>query len=345
MKHRLVRSRAPLRLGLAGGGTDVSPYADLFGGVILNASIDRFAHVTVERLAGEQLEFVAADQGVVWRGSTSAPAPDDERVRLHAGVYRRFVRDFNNNAPIALRLSSAADSPPGSGLGTSSSLVVAMCEALRHLLDVPFGPYELAHLAFEIERVDLQLAGGRQDQYAAAFGGFNFMEFNKNDSVIINPLRVDRRIVNELEGSLVTYFTGVSRASAAIIEEQVRNVDAGASASIEAMHELKKGAHEMKEALLRGHIDQVAALLERGWQAKKQTAANISSAAIDEIYRAAKAAGALGGKVSGAGGGGFMMFICDPPRRPEVLNALRAFGGNASPCHFSDRGAESWRIA
>lgn len=345
MKHRLVRSRAPLRLGLAGGGTDVSPYADVYGGIILNASIDRYAHVTVERLAADQIEFVAADQGVVWRGTTAAPWPDDERVRLHAGVYRRFIRDFNAGEPLPLRLSSAADSPAGSGLGTSSSLVVAMCEAMRHLLDVPLGPYELAHLAFEIERIDLGLAGGRQDQYAAAFGGFNFMEFNKDDRVIINPLRIDRRILNELEASLVTYFTGVSRASASIIEEQVRNVDAGATASIEAMHALKQGAHEMKEALLRGRCDKVAAILERGWQAKKQTASGISSKTIDEVYEAAKAAGALGGKVSGAGGGGFMMFICDPPRRPEVLAVLRTFGGDASPCHFSERGAESWRIA
>lgn len=345
VNHRVVRARAPLRLGLAGGGTDVSPYTDLYGGIVLNAAIDRYAHVTIERLDGPYTEFVAADQGVSWRGAPDADPTLPDALALHAGVYRRFIREFRDGTDLPLRISTAADSPPGSGLGTSSSLVVALCEAMRHLLDIPLGTYELAHLAFEIERVELKLAGGRQDQYAAAFGGFNFMEFFKDDKVVINPLRVDRRVVNELEGSLVTYFTGVSRQSASIIAEQVRNVDSGSAPSIEAMHQLKHDAVEMKEALLRGRIDRVAELLEHSWQAKKRTAANISSTSIEAAYAAAREAGALGGKVSGAGGGGFMMFLCDPPKRPAVLAALRNLGGSASPCHFSPRGAESWRIA
>jgi D-glycero-alpha-D-manno-heptose-7-phosphate kinase len=344
MKHTLVRSRAPLRLGLAGGGTDVSPYCDEHGGYVLNATIDRYAYVTLERIDGDEVEFVAADQDFRWRGPAQDPQPDDPRVALHAGVYRRFVRDFGGGRCVALRMISSADGPPGSGLGTSSAIVVAMAEAFRFLFDLPLGAYEVAHLAFEIERLDLALNGGRQDQYAAAFGGFNFMEFHRDDRVIINPLRVDRRVQNEIEASLVTYFTGVSRASASIIGEQTRNMQAGAPKSIEALHKLRRSAVEMKEAILRCRVADVAHLLEQSWIAKKQTAAGVSSDAIDHAYDIAKAAGAMGGKVSGAGGGGFMMFLCDPARRPDVVRALNALGGAASVCQFSERGAEAWRV-
>jgi D-glycero-alpha-D-manno-heptose-7-phosphate kinase len=344
MQHTLIRARAPLRLGLGGGGTDVAPYCDEHGGIVLNATINRYAHVTIERLDGDVVELIAADQKVSWRGGASDALPLVGPLRLLAGVYRRFSEDYRGGQRVGLRITTHADSPPGSGLGTSSALVVAMVEAMRFALDLPLDVYDIARLAYRIERSDLNLNGGKQDQYAAAFGGVNYMEFHAGDRVLINPLRIDRRTLAELESSMVIHFTGVSRESAAIIDEQSKNMREGSASSLAALHQLKDDAQEMKEALLLGRIDRLAELLNRSWDAKKRTAGGISSAAIEETYERAMRAGAIGGKVSGAGGGGFMMFICDPARRPELLSALRESGGDSGACHFSSRGAEAWRI-
>lgn len=240
------------------------------------------------------------------------------------------------------RLTSFVDAPPGSGLGSSSALVVALVEAFAARLAAPLGPYDIAHLAFEVERIDLGLAGGKQDQYAATFGGANFIEFLPGDRVIVNPLRVSPAMLNELETSMVICFTGVSRASETIIAEQQRNMALADGAALENLHRLKRDAIEMKLALLRGEIEHMAEILNRSWRAKKGTAAGISTGVIDRLLADAFAAGAIGGKVSGAGGGGFMMFFVPPARRMAVLRALRAGGAQAGGVHFTQGGAESW---
>lgn len=209
-------------------------------------------------------------------------------------------------------------------------------------LAAPLGPYDIAHLAFEVERIDLGLAGGKQDQYAATFGGANFIEFLPGDRVIVNPLRVSPAMLNELETSMVICFTGVSRASETIIAEQQRNMALADGAALENLHRLKRDAIEMKLALLRGEIEHMAEILNRSWRAKKGTAAGISTGVIDRLLADAFAAGAIGGKVSGAGGGGFMMFFVPPARRMAVLRALRAGGAQAGGVHFTQGGAESW---
>ena len=166
------------------------------------------------------------------------------------------------------------------------------------------------------------MAGGKQDQYAATFGGFNYMEFFRDDKVIVNPLRIDEAYVNELESRLLLFYTSQSRLSASIIEEQQRNVQSNNRSSIEAMHVIKQQAAEMKEAMLTGRIDRIGHLLHEGFVYKKKMAEGISNSWIDEIYEAAMEAGAEGGKVLGAGGGGFMMFFCPDARRGQVYNAL-----------------------
>ena len=200
----------------------------------------------------------------------------------------------------------------------------------------------MAHLAFEIERIDLALAGGRQDQYAATFGGVNFIEFHANDRVIVNPLRVPHAVLNELEISLITCFSGVTRRSDEIIAEQQRRMVTSADPAIEGLHQLKRDAVEMKQALLRGEIRQMATLLNHSWEAKKRTAGGISTDTIEQLYQCAFAEGAIGGKISGAGGGGFMMFIVPPERRIAVIRGLNALGGTAGGVHFTQTGAESW---
>lgn len=338
----IVRARAPLRLGLAGGGTDVAPYCDLHGGAIMNATIDRYAYATVD-ISGSDLELDAQDQGVRARCRPGDAEHVDPRLKLLAGAYLRISREFLGGERPPVRIRTFSDAPPGSGLGSSSTLVVALVTALAEYFSLPLGEYEAAHLAYAIEREDLKLAGGKQDQYAAAFGGFNFMEFHDGDRVIVNPLRMKDWLVAELEASLVLYFTGVSRESARIIDEQARNAATGNQRSVEAMHELKLEAVQMKECLLRCDLPAFARTFQRGWEAKKRMASSITNPTIDAAERVAVANGAVATKVSGAGGGGFMMFVCDPSDRVRLCASLREHGGSLLDFHFNPHGATAWR--
>ena len=337
-----VRARAPLRLGLAGGGTDVSPFSNEYGGLVLNVTIGKYAHVTIAPREDGQVELLAADRELRWNGPASETLPLVKGLELHTGVYNRIISEFRGKEPLSLSITTHSEAPPGSGLGSSSTLVVAMVEAFSEYLALPLGDYDIAHLAYEIERVDLGLAGGKQDQYAAAFGGLNFMEFY-GDRVIVNPLRIKQENLAELESSMVLFFTGVSRESANIINEQVQNVKTGNEISVQAMLDLKAEAVHMKEAILKGDFDALAIAMQRSWEAKKRMANQISNERINQIYDAAVKEGVRAGKVTGAGGGGFMMFIVDPVKRPRVLRCLEQFAGSISTCTFVERGAHSWR--
>jgi D-glycero-alpha-D-manno-heptose-7-phosphate kinase len=268
----------------------------------------------------------------------------DGPLKLLKGVYARICGEFLGGEPRPLKVQTFSDAPPGSGLGSSSTMVVALVQAFAEYFALPLGEYEVAHLAYDIERKDLGLAGGKQDQYAAAFGGFNFMEFYKDDRVIVNPLRIKDWVWSELEASLVLYFTGISRASADIIDQQSRNVVEGNRSSIDAMHSLKQEALQMKECVLRGDLRGLARTLQAGWEAKKSMASSISNPVIEQVERVAFANGAHAAKVSGAGGGGFMMFMCSPDKRIGLTRALAEQGGRLLDFHFTQQGATSWRI-
>lgn len=344
-ERMLVRSRAPLRLGFAGGGTDVSPYCDRFGGAVLNATIDLYAYCTIESSADRRIHFIAADMDESVSHDLAPLIPIETPLMLHRGVYNRIVRQYNNGEPLPITVRTFCDAPPGSGLGSSSTLVVSMVQAYAELLNLPLGEYGVARLAYDIERSDLNLHGGRQDQFAATFGGFNFMEFNGNDHTLVNPLRVKSWIISELESSLLLYYTGRSRESAAIINEQSRNVETRNQQAINAMHRVKQEAFRMKECLLLGDIKGLAAVMDLAWTAKKEMATSISNKRIEHVYEVAVAAGAQGGKVSGAGGGGFMMFLVDMTNKVKVVKALSALNeGEVIGCHFSANGAESWKL-
>ncbi len=339
-----IRARAPLRLGLAGGGTDVSPYCDVHGGYILNATLDRYAYAVIRVLDGPFVRFVATDQQSESQFPYTEPLLLDGKLDLHKAVYKEIIDNFNEGKPIPLELSTFCDAPPGSGLGSSSTLVVAMIRAFVELLNLPLDDYSIARLAFKIERINCGLQGGRQDQYSATFGGFNFMEFYEKERTIINPLRVKNWIICELEASLVLYYTGVSRESATIIADQSNNVTIGAVDAIEAMHGIKQEALFMKESLLRGDFTGIVESMRQGWASKKRSARTVSNPHIDEIYDAAIDSGALAGKVSGAGGGGFMLFFVPTEGRMDVIRSLEKFDGQVRNCHFTKNGSQAWRI-
>jgi D-glycero-alpha-D-manno-heptose-7-phosphate kinase len=337
----IIRSKSPLRIGLAGGGTDVSPYSEQFGGAILNATISLYSYATIEPTNDNKIVLHAIDRKERYEFDSVMQLPVDGKLDLLKGIYNRVVKDYTNK-PLSFRLSTYVDAPAGSGLGTSSSLVVAILNAFSEWLNIPLGEYELAHLAFEIERKDLGQAGGKQDQYAAAFGGFNFMEFYGDDKVIVNPLRIKEYYLDEMQYCMLLYYTGTSRLSSKIIEMQAGNVSQKKEKSIEAMHRLKDQAVMMKEAILRGNLGQIGEILNYGWQFKKQTADGISNPMIDEIYETALKCGATGGKISGAGGGGFMFFYCPGFSRYEVIERLHQFGGEFRRFQFTKQGATAW---
>ncbi len=338
----IIRSKAPLRLGLAGGGTDVSPYSDTFGGAILNACIGMYAYATIKPTQKNEVVFHAIDKKERFVYEAKSELPMDGNLDLLKGIYNRIVKDFNGGKPLSFELTTFVDAPPGSGLGSSSTLVVAVIGAFVEWLKLPLGEYDIAHLAYSIEREDLKMAGGKQDQYAATFGGVNFMEFSANDKVIVNPLRIKQRHLNELENNLILFFTETSRLSSDIIEKQRANVQNNNQQSIDAMHSLKEQAQMMKEALLKGEINRIGEILHYGWLHKKNMAEGISNAHIDKFYDTAISAGATGGKISGAGGGGFMIFYAPENNKYAVIEALEKLGGKVMRYTFTTVGLTSW---
>jgi D-glycero-alpha-D-manno-heptose-7-phosphate kinase len=339
----IIRSKAPLRIGLAGGGTDVSPYSDIYGGAILNATISLYAYASIKPREDGKIRINAIDRNEILEMESREELPVDGNLDLVKGVYNRIVKDFVKR-PISFEINTYVDAPPGSGLGSSSTLVVAILGAFVEWLKLPLGEYDIAHLAYSIEREDLKMAGGKQDQYAATFGGVNYMEFYDNNKVIVNPLRIKTEYLSELEHNLVLFYTQTSRLSSKIIQEQTDNVYAKKSSSIDAMHHLKKQSILMKEAVLKGEIDRIGEILHDGWMHKKQMAAGISNASIDALYETALQNGATGGKISGAGGGGFMIFYAPYIHKYALIKKLSALGGTVMNYTLTSEGLKTWTV-
>ncbi|MCC7400875.1 MAG: dehydrogenase [Chitinophagaceae bacterium] len=340
----IYRSKAPLRIGLAGGGTDVSPYSDLYGGAILNATVSLYANATIEPLEENVIILEAIDRDETEQYKWDTHLPVNGKLDLLKGVYNRIQKDYGITGIKGFRLSTYADAPAGSGLGTSSTVVVAIIGAFTEMLKLPLGEYDIAQYAYDIERKDLQLAGGKQDQYAATFGGVNFMEFYAGDKVIVNPLRIRQKYLFELENNLLLYFTSTSRESAEIIKKQSKNVTEKKGRPIEAMHQLKLQAQMMKEALLKGKLNDFGDILDFGFRQKKEMAEGISNSLMEEIYETAKKAGATGGKITGAGGGGFMIFYCPGTTKYQVIKSLEKFGGQHKDYRFVEHGLTTWTM-
>ncbi len=338
----IIRSKAPLRLGLAGGGTDVSPYSDLYGGGILNATINLYAYATIEPTNDGKISFETADGSNRKTFDTNSEIKPEGIFDIHVGIYNKIRREYNNKE-LSFKLITSIDAPQQSGLGTSSTLAVAILGAFVEWLKLPLGEYDIAQMAYEIERIDLGMAGGKQDQYSATFGGINFMEFYK-DKVIVNPLRIKESYLDELAHNLVLYYTDTSRLSSQIIQKQQQNVKDEDKNAIEAMHQLKNQAVMMKEALLKGNLDEIGKILDFGWKFKKQMASGITNPSLDKIYDCALENGATGGKISGAGGGGYMFFYCPNNTRYQVIESLKKFGGYTERYEFTNQGLVTWTL-
>lgn len=342
---KIYRAKAPLRLSFAGGGTDVSPYADERGGLVLNATIDKYAYATLSLTDDRMITIKSLDYHTIAKFDLDQPLIYDGQLDLVKATIRRLNEQRLNGATTeagqGFELYLHTDAPPGSGLGSSSALVVAIAGVFSRWLRLPLTNYEIAWLAYQIERVDLGVKGGRQDQYAAAFGGFNLMEFY-GDRVIVNPLRIPDDILNELHYSLMLFYTGGTRLSAHIIDAQTQGYVQRKEEVVAAMDEVKRLATETKNALLQGRLEDFGRLLHESWVNKKNMAANISNPRIDEIYEEARRLGALGGKISGAGGGGYMFLYCPYETQSAIAERLEALGAMLVHFSFERNGLQTW---
>ena len=331
---RYIRSRAPLRIGLAGGGTDVDPYASEKGGIVFNTTIAKYAYCTITPNNSKKMSIESTDYGRHEAPLDGGPLPLDGNMDLVKAVTNHFEikQGFN--------MLLQSDAPPGSGLGGSSTVIVAAIAAVAEWVGKKMTSPEMAQLAYELEREDIGLKGGKQDQYAAVFGGFNLMKF-RSDGVDVNSVKVKENTLKELQYRSVLCYTGNVRESANIIESQVESYQKGDNER--ALDETKKIAAEMAAALEKDDIEETGRLLDVGWEYKKQFTDKITNPKIDELYNAAKSAGAIGGKVSGAGGGGFMFFICDYDKKFVVSEKLMKNGAIVTDFTFEPEGVTVWR--
>ena len=347
----IIRSRAPLRLGFAGGGTDLETYSNIYGGAVLNATINMYAYCTIIPTDTGKIRIHSLDnKNDLEIDCKPYIAPDGDNLILHRGVYNRVVKDFNDGKPLSFIMSTSNDAPIGSGLGTSSTMIVAILEAFNKWLNLGLDDYAKAKLAYDIERKDLNLAGGKQDQYSAVFGGFNFMEFKTDKTVDVAPLFLNAKILNELEFSTILYYSGQSRKSANqqfeltknIISHQIKNAAEQKDKTISALDAIKQNAYVMKDYLISGNLKSFAECIRKGWENKKKTSSIVTNAELEKTIDFAIEHGAEAVKVSGAGGGGFLLLFCDPINRQRLTEALKTLGGNVYSVKFCLNGAESW---
>jgi D-glycero-alpha-D-manno-heptose-7-phosphate kinase len=339
----IIRARAPLRISFAGGGTDLSPYVEDHGGLVLNATIDRYAYATLRFHDNHLIRVNSLDYQTVADYGVGDPLIYDGKFDLIKACLRRLGPSIAHQEP-GMELYLETEAPPGSGLGASSALVVAVIGALRAWRRFPLDKYEVARLAWEVERKDVGVPGGLQDQYAAVFGGFNLIEFHSQAKVVVNPLRIEPRIVNELQYNMLLVFTGATRTSSGIIDAQVSSLKEQRPVVVDAMNRMKALAIEAKDALLTGRLDDLGQILHEEFLEKKRTADAVATPHMEEMYEEVRRLGVLGGKVSGAGGGGFMFLYCPFDCKPAVSEQIRKMGGEVVPMAFEPEGMQSWTV-
>lgn len=332
----VVRCKAPLRISFGGGGTDVSPYLEERGGVVLSTTIDKYCYASLVPRDDDEVRIDSLDYD-------TSISYDRYQVEMNGHLDLIKAALAAVAAPGGCELLLHSDAPPGSGLGSSSAMVVAVLGAVLEWTGKALSPYKVAELAYRIERCDLGIPGGYQDQYAAVFGGVNWIEFSA-ERVVVNPLRVAADVLNELHYRLLLCYTGKIRASVGIVHEQVEGYVEGKSEVTAALDATKTLAVEMKAALLRGELDRFGGLLNETWQQKKRFSSKITDPQIDALYERALEEGALGGKLLGAGGGGYLLFLAHRDRKHQLADSLRQAGGQLVDFAFEPWGRQSWQF-
>ena len=335
---KTVFSKAPLRMALAGGGTDLEPYYSRYGGFVLNATIDQYAYCKVE--PNREWCFKSIDLGIeekhnLWNDVEYI----DSKLKLLINSYQYLTKDVEREP---VKITTYVEAPPGSGLGSSSALVVALIAAIAEYYNVPLGEYDMAEYAIEIERKICDLPGGKQDQFAAAFGGFNFMEFLKDGRTIVNPLRLNQKTQNMMELSTVLYYVGKPRKDSRVIENTAKGL-VDSKTVLNATHEIRNACINYKRGLLMGDFDMISELMETYWRMKLETNPHVASPEILDSYDFARKNGATAAKISGAGGGGHMVLFTEFEERHRLISALKNKEGRVVPFKFVNHGVDVWR--
>jgi D-glycero-alpha-D-manno-heptose-7-phosphate kinase len=333
----IIRSKAPLRISFGGGGTDVSPYREEKGGATLSATIDKYTYCTLATRSDNSIIVKSLDYDTLIKYHTNDKLLYDGKLDLVKATIKMLqVKD-------GLELFLHSDAPPGSGLGTSSALVVALVGAFKHWLRLPLTNYERAELAYHIEREEAGIKGGKQDQYASTFGGFNFIEFS-SETTIVNPLRIKMDTINELQYRLMLCYTGKTRLSEGIIDDHVSNYTQAKGDVVQALDKTKQLAIAMKNTILLDKVDDFGQLLHEAWCAKKKFSVKVTNPNIDELYEVARRNGAIGGKLLGAGGGGYLLLLCEFDKRHIMAEKLEKAGGKIANFTFDLQGIQSWEV-
>ena len=331
-----IRSRSPLRVSYAGGGTDVPPYPNLMGGVVLSSTIKNYAYCSISPRSDGRVSVFREDEDALYGPETLRDLKGSGEVGFVRAVANRFGTDEGFDASLRY------DALPGTGLGSSSALCVSLIGAFKEWKGNSMTDYDIANLAYDVERKDVGVAGGMQDQYASTFGGFNLIEFKK-EATIVNALRIKPETLNELEYNSLLCFTGTTRRSGGILQRQIESYEHRDPAIMKALERMKELTLQMKDFLLTGNLVDFARMLNAEWEIKKQLDRAISTEDVEKLLHTARENGAIGGKLLGAGGGGFLFLYCDSGKRVQVEKAVEGFGAKAFPVRFDVDGLQTWR--
>jgi D-glycero-alpha-D-manno-heptose-7-phosphate kinase len=313
--------RSPVRISFAGGGTDLPAYYEQFGGAVLSAAINKYFYTILGKRSDGRIQVISSDLRIfnTWQDVANMKIEGSD-LEIPLAVLKDVACDC------ALDLFLASEIPPGTGLGSSASVCVNILKTITTYLNQPLSKYALAERAFHIARNVLGLHVGKQDEYAAAFGGLNYITFAPDGTTSVTPLTVDPRILEALEHNLMLFFTGSAHHSWTILEEQDKSTRNSKEDTIKALHQVRVLADRMKVAMEEGDLASVGRLMDEGWISKKRISNKISNSRIDRLYRIAKDNGALGGKITGAGGGGFLLIYCEGENQAMVRAALATEG-------------------
>jgi D-glycero-alpha-D-manno-heptose-7-phosphate kinase len=348
MRKNTVFSRAPLRISFGGGGSEIPPYVDQYGGAVFSTTISMFATTCISIGKTSDLLAVHSQESEVSHFSKIRnlaiedilELPKENRIAVACTWY--IENSLKIKLPHNLTIWTSSDAPQGSGLGASSVMTVSILKAFDELLSLHLTQTQLAKTAFDIERNILNLSGGLQDQYAAAYGGLNYIEFDKNRTASVMPVDLIPGRKAQLESSLLLIYTGTSRESGEIIEQQQESMKSRPKEIIDDLHVQKEYAKKMLRAVREGNIEKFGALMGESWQIKKTFAPNISNPKIDDLYERAIHLGALGGKISGAGGGGFLLLVVPPSKKYSIFRQMQDSEVIQYPLSLEDNGAISW---
>ncbi|MGB8064579.1 MAG: hypothetical protein WCF26_22010 [Candidatus Sulfotelmatobacter sp.] len=328
--------RSPVRISLGGGGTDLPAYYEQFGGSVLSAAINKYFYTILTERSDDRIQIISSDLRVfdTWRDIANTKLRGSP-LEIPLAVLKEM------NCDIAVDLFLASEIPPGTGLGSSASVCVNILKTLSSYLQRPISKYDLAERSFHIARHLLGKPVGKQDEYAAAFGGLNFISFHPDGSTLVEPIDLNPAVLTELQRNLMLFFTGSSHHSWTILQEQESSARNETGSALDALHEVKALGIRMRSALQKGDLKEIGTLLHEGWQAKRRISTKISTPQIDELYSLARRHGALGGKITGAGGGGFLLLYCEPDLQSDVREAMRQLDIQEMTFGFDMQGAQA----